>query len=85
METIEVRNLSFRYPETENFVLKNIDFEINAGEFIVVCGPSGCGKSTLLRQFKSVLAPYGEKSGEIYTDVFSNFFGTIVTLVCDNC
>ena len=48
METIEVRNLIFRYPETENFVLKNIDFEIKAGEFIVVCGPSGCGKSTLL-------------------------------------
>jgi len=68
MEAIEVRDLSFRYPETERYVLRNISFEIKAGEFIVVCGPSGCGKSTLLRQFKTALAPYGEKSGEIYFD-----------------
>lgn len=68
MEAIEVRNLSFRYPETEKYVLRDISFEITAGEFIAVCGPSGCGKSTLLRQFKSALAPHGEKSGEIYFD-----------------
>lgn len=30
-------------------VLKNIDFEVNRGERIVVCGPSGSGKSTMIR------------------------------------
>jgi polar amino acid transport system ATP-binding protein len=30
-------------------VLKNINFEVNAGEIVVVCGPSGSGKSTLIR------------------------------------
>jgi general L-amino acid transport system ATP-binding protein len=30
-------------------VLKNIDFQVNAGERIVVCGPSGSGKSTMIR------------------------------------
>jgi len=68
MEAIEVRNLSFRYPETEKYVLRDISFEISSGEFIAVCGPSGCGKSTLLRQFKSALAPHGEKTGEILFD-----------------
>ena len=30
-------------------VIKNIDFEVADGEFLVLLGPSGCGKSTLLR------------------------------------
>lgn len=68
MEALEIRNLSFRYPETENYVLQDVSFKVNAGEFIVVCGPSGCGKSTLLRHLKSALAPHGERSGEILLD-----------------
>lgn len=68
MEALEVRNLSFRYPETEEYVLRDVSFTINAGEFVAVCGPSGCGKSTLLRQLKSALAPHGERKGEILFD-----------------
>ena len=48
MEAIKVRNLSFRYPETDADVLKDISVTINQGEFVTLCGISGSGKTTLL-------------------------------------
>ncbi len=61
-----LENFSFFYPEQENPTLDKLDFQVNPGEFLVLCGPSGCGKSTLLRQLKTVLAPHGHRLGEIY-------------------
>ena len=54
METIEFRDLSFRYPNCENDALKKINLKIDTSDFIVVCGKSGCGKSTLLRHLKRI-------------------------------
>lgn len=66
METYTIRNLSFKYPQTQEKALSNINLSIDAGEFITICGKSGCGKTTLLRHLKPVLKPHGETSGEIY-------------------
>lgn len=68
METFKVSNLTFRYPETNIDVLKDISFSVNKGDFITLCGHSGCGKSTLLRHLKPVLAPEGIKRGSIIFD-----------------
>ena len=65
METFEIRNLSFAYPEHTDYVIRDLSLTVHAGEFVVLCGPSGCGKSTLLRQLKTMLAPHGLRSGEI--------------------
>ena len=65
MEAIKVRNLSFRYPETDADVLKDISVTINQGEFVTLCGISGSGKTTLLRHFKPSLTPHGIHSGKI--------------------
>lgn len=65
MEAFKVSNLTFRYPETGEDVLRNVSFSVTSGEFITLCGPSGCGKSTLLRHLKPTIAPFGIKSGEI--------------------
>ena len=65
METLEIRNLSFFYPEQEKPALEDLTLSVGQGEFFVLCGPSGCGKSTLLRQLKTVLAPHGRRSGQI--------------------
>lgn len=46
---IDVRNLSFRYPEARADALDNIDWQIKPGEFVLIAGHSGSGKSTLLR------------------------------------
>lgn len=68
MEKYSIRNLNFYYPEQSEKALDNINLSINKGGFTVICGASGCGKSTLLRQLKTVLAPHGIKTGEIFFD-----------------
>ncbi|MEG0075042.1 MAG: energy-coupling factor transporter ATPase [Eubacterium sp.] len=65
MATLKISNLTFTYPEMENPALENINFNIEEGDFIVLCGKSGCGKSTLLRHLKTVLTPHGTVTGEI--------------------
>jgi multiple sugar transport system ATP-binding protein len=46
MSALVIRNVMKRYGATP--VLKNINLDIDSGEFTVLVGPSGCGKSTLL-------------------------------------
>ena len=66
MVHFQIENLSFAYPATKDREsLENVNLTICKGEYIVLCGKSGSGKTTLLRQLKSVLAPYGKKSGQI--------------------
>ena len=66
MEIVSVKNLTFRYPNSEKPALDDITLGVNAGEFLVLCGRSGCGKTTLLRQLKPQLAPHGELSGGMF-------------------
>jgi ATP-binding cassette subfamily B protein len=44
---ITFRNVSFRYAGDSPFVLKNVSFNIRAGEFVALVGASGVGKTTL--------------------------------------
>lgn len=62
---LEVKNINKKYQskEGEILALKDVNFDVNDGEFISIIGPSGCGKSTLL----SVIAGLESKSsGSIY-------------------
>lgn len=45
---IVFRNVSFKYPSSGEYVLKNLNFEIKAGETVGIVGPSGSGKSTIV-------------------------------------
>lgn len=65
MEIINIKDLSFTYPNSEEKALNNVSLSINDGDFIVVCGESGCGKTTLLKLIKREIAPAGEIEGEI--------------------
>jgi ATP-binding cassette subfamily B protein RaxB len=62
---LELRNVCFRYAETERFVLENINLKVQAGSFVNVMGPSGGGKTTLLKIMLGLLEP---TSGEILVD-----------------
>ncbi len=62
---IEFKNVSFKYREGYDHVLKNISLKINAGEYIALVGPSGAGKTTLC----SLIPRFYEiNAGEIYID-----------------
>ncbi|MGH7944232.1 MAG: peptidase domain-containing ABC transporter [Opitutaceae bacterium] len=55
--SVEIRNLSFRYAESDPFVLKNVNLQIDEGEAVAIVGPSGCGKTTLLKVMLGLLPP----------------------------
>jgi ATP-binding cassette subfamily B protein RaxB len=62
---IELRNVCFRYAETERFVLENVNVKVEAGKFVTIMGPSGGGKTTLLKIMLGLLEP---TSGEVLID-----------------
>ncbi|MFA9422695.1 MAG: ABC transporter ATP-binding protein [Sedimentibacter sp.] len=46
--TIDVKNLSYKYPGTEKYVLNNINFKVEKGQTLGIVGRTGCGKTTLV-------------------------------------
>ena len=62
---IELKQVSFYYPEGVTPALTHIDLAVPAGGFVLVCGPSGSGKSTLLKHMKSSQIPFGKGTGEL--------------------
>ena len=67
MSLLKLNNVCLVYhsENTETETLKNINLEINEGEFVSIVGPSGCGKSTLLSLISGILK---STSGEILLD-----------------
>ena len=63
--TVEFKNVCFKYPNSEDYVLENITFKANKGETVVFIGSTGSGKSTLIN-----LVPrfYDATEGEILID-----------------
>ncbi len=55
--TIELRNVSFRYPGTERDVLKNLNFTFKAGDTAVLVGLNGAGKTTLIKLITRLYDP----------------------------
>ena len=62
---IEFKNLSFRYPDGEFDVLKNVSFHIKAGENVGLVGKTGCGKTTLV---DLILRTYNVPDGTLFVD-----------------
>lgn len=63
--SLELKNVSFKYPNEENFSLDNINIKIKKGEKIAIIGNNGAGKTTLT---KLMLKLYMPDSGEILFD-----------------
>jgi ATP-binding cassette subfamily B protein len=63
--TVEFKNVSFKYPDADEYLLKNISFKVKKGETIAFIGSTGSGKSTLIN-----LVPrfYDATEGEVLID-----------------
>ena len=46
--TVEFKNVSFKYPDAESYMLRDISFKVNKGEIVAFIGSTGSGKSTLV-------------------------------------
>ena len=57
MNGTSIKNLSFSYANDTKIILKDIDLEVEAGEFVCLLGQSGCGKSTFLRLLAGLEKP----------------------------
>ncbi len=63
--TVEFKNVSFKYPDADEYLLKNISFKANKGDTIAFIGSTGSGKSSLIN-----LVPrfYDATEGEVLVD-----------------
>jgi len=63
--TVEFKNVSFKYPDASEYVLKNISFKVNKGETVAFIGSTGSGKSTLINLIPRF---YDATEGEVLID-----------------
>lgn len=68
--SIVVENLSYRYPNSEQEAIHNVNLRVEKGEFILLVGRSGCGKTTLARCLNGLIPHIYE--GELKGKVFVN-------------
>lgn len=67
MTIIEVRSLSYTYPHSSKPALRDVNLDIDPGEFILLTGPSGCGKTTFCRALNGLIPKFysGEMKGTV--------------------
>lgn len=78
---VEFRNVSFKYPDAEEYILKDISFKVEKGENVAIIGMTGSGKSTLVNLIPRF---YETTEGEIFVDdvnvkdyTFANLYNKI--------
>ena len=62
---IEFKHVSFMYPHSDRFAVKDISFTLNPGESLAIVGENGAGKTTLI---KLLIGAYAPQEGTIYVD-----------------
>ncbi len=63
--TVEFKNVSFKYSNAEDYLLKNISFKAKRGETVAIIGLTGSGKSTLINLIPRL---YDATEGEVFVD-----------------
>ncbi len=59
---LSLQNISFRYSQSEPYILRELNLKVHKGQSVAIVGPSGCGKSTLMKVMLGLLQP---ETGEV--------------------
>jgi energy-coupling factor transporter ATPase len=67
LPVVDFKNFTYTYSDSEKPALKEINMDIENGEFVILTGPSGCGKTTLCRCFNGLIPHFynGEITGHL--------------------
>lgn len=65
MGEVEFKNVSFKYPDADEYILKNISFKVKKGDTLALIGSTGSGKSTIVNL---IMRFYDATEGEILID-----------------
>ncbi len=63
-ESLALRGITVKTPRTENVLVRDLSFSLEAAEGLLVVGPSGCGKTSLLRVVSGL---WGSPTGTVYS------------------
>ncbi len=63
--TIEFDNVSFKYPDADEYILRDISFKVNRGETVAIVGSTGAGKTTLINLIPRL---YDVTTGNVFVD-----------------
>ena len=82
MNSIEIKNLTYSYPGASAPTLKDINLEIEKGDFLAIVGNNGCGKSTLCKVMNGLIPHFitGEFQGDVLVGGISTLESDIGTL-----
>lgn len=87
LEELEVKNVSFRYPESDTYVLKNINLKLHEGDKLAIVGENGSGKTTLIKLICRLYQPSEGKillNGKDIADIpFEKYIACIATVFQD--
>ena len=82
MNSIEIKNFTYSYPGAQAPTLKDVNLEIEKGDFLAIVGNNGCGKSTLCKVMNGLIPHFitGDFQGEVLVGGISTLEADIGTL-----
>lgn len=68
LDLVEIKDLTYFYPQTSRPALEDINLSVSAGQFVLVVGGSGSGKTSLLRAVAGLIPAFygGTVAGRVY-------------------
>ena len=84
MNIIEIEDLTYSYPASEEPILNHVSLQVEKGDFLAIVGNNGCGKSTLCKTLNGLIPHFitGDFQGRVTVDGLDTLQADVGTLAC---